>query len=245
MRVFCLTQARMGSTRLPGKVLMDVAGKPLLYYHLQRVARCQSITQHWLTISEAATDDILAAYLEQQACRFFRGSEDDVLTRFYHTLLQAGALPDDIIIRLTGDCPLICPELIDLVVNAHQAANRDGYSYLSLEYFPRGFDVEVFSFKLLSLAYQNASSAAEREHVTMYLYSHGLFSLLPVQGGDKTWNKFRLCVDEDKDLQLIQKIAGHFGTDLVNTTASDICGFLQNRPDLVAINAQVVQKHQI
>lgn len=242
-RVFCITQARLGSSRLPGKVLMAVQGKPLIYYHLQRVARASEITEHWCAISESATDDRLAAYLNEQHYRFQRGSEDDVLARFYKTLVAIDAQPDDIVVRLTGDCPLICPELIDLVITSHKLNNSSGYTHLSLAEYPRGFDVEVFNFSLLMRAYHEARPEAEREHVTQYLYNHGYFPILSVLGGSAEWCRFRLCVDEQQDLMLIEKLAADFGEKLINVTATELCNYLRQHPEIAEINAQVRQKH--
>lgn len=242
MKVICITQARMSSTRLPGKVLKKITGRPLLDYHIRRVALSQRIDQHLIAISQDSADDILADYLTQQHQTFFRGSEQDVLDRFYQAAVQANAEPDDLIIRLTGDCPLICPELLDKVIDSHLACNSQGYSHLDLNQFPRGFDIEAFSMRLLTQASIQANTAAEREHVTMYLYQHSLFPLLPVGGGLTAWHQLRLCVDQIEDFHLIQQIVSAFGEQIITADATTICQWLLVRPEIVAINHLVQQK---
>lgn len=242
MKVLCITQARMSSTRLPGKVLKEIAGIPLLGYHLARVAQSQRIEKHLIAISEDSADDALADYLTQQHQTFFRGSEQDVLERFYQAAVSAAAQPDDLIIRLTGDCPLICPELLDKVIDTHLHYNNTGYSHLDLAEFPRGFDTELFSMRLLTQARMMANTVAEREHVTMYLYKHDLFRIYPVGGGVAAWNLLRLCVDQIEDFHLIEQIVTAFGTQIMTTNGSAICQWLLERPEISAINQQVQQK---
>lgn len=242
MKVLCITQARMSSTRLPGKVLKEIAGMPLLGYHMARVIQSQRIDQHLIAISQDSADDELADYLTQQKKIFFRGSEEDVLERFYQAAIKAEAQPDDLIVRLTGDCPLICPKLLDRVIDAHLECNSAGYSHLDLAEFPRGFDIEVFSMRLLTQAKMHAQTAAEREHVSMYLYKHGLFTLHPVGCGDTAWSKFRLCVDETEDFSLISQIATAFGQQILVADAVSICQWLFERPEIAAINQHIQQK---
>jgi spore coat polysaccharide biosynthesis protein SpsF len=242
MKVLCITQARMSSTRLPGKVLKEIAGIPLLGYHMARVAKSQRIDKHLIAISQDSADDALADYLTQQHQTFFRGSEQDVLERFYQAAVKAEAEPDDLIIRLTGDCPLICPKLLDKVIDTHLRCNNKGYSHLDLAEFPRGFDTEVFSMRLLTQAWMLANTAAEREHVTMYLYKHDLFKLYPVGGGAAAWNQLRLCVDQIEDFDLIQQIVTAFGAHIMTADGPAICQWLLERPKIAAINQLVQQK---
>lgn len=241
MRIFCITQARMSSSRLPGKVMRLIGDLPLIAYHLARVQRSSNINQHWLAISEDQADDPLAAYLTLHNQAFYRGSEHDVLERFYQTALQAGATPDDMIIRLTGDCPLICPALLDKVITEHLAQNCHGYSHLSLTEYPRGFDTEIFSMAMLTEARNHAQLPAEREHVTMYFYTKQHFQVQAIYGGDSSWSQLRLCVDQQEDFELISQLALKLDT-LISLDAKQICCFLKSQPQLAHLNAQVQQK---
>ncbi len=243
MKILCITQARMSSTRLPGKVLREIVGLPLLGYHIARVAQSQRIDQHLIAISQDHADDALADYLTEQKKTFFRGSEQNVLERFYQAAVNAGAEPDDLIIRLTGDCPLICPKLIDKVIDAHLRDNNTGYSHLNLAEFPRGFDTEVFSMRLLTQATIQATTPDEREHVTMYLYKNDFFKIYPVGSGNTKWNSLRLCVDEISDFHLIEQIVNAFGAQIINAEGSSICEWLLDHPEIIAINQLVQQKN--
>ena len=241
MAVYCITQARMSSSRLPGKVLLKIKQIPLLGYHLARVQQSKLINQHWLAISEDIADDPLAAYLTQQRSAFYRGSEHDVLERFYQTAINAGAKTDDLVIRLTGDCPLVCPELLDRVISEHIRYNSQGYSHLSLAEFPRGFDTEIFSMALLTAAQNKATQPAEREHVTMYMYQQHRYPIHAVKGGATDWSRFRLCVDQAEDFALIEQLATQLD-ELVTVDAATLCSYLQQHPQLAKINEQVQQK---
>jgi spore coat polysaccharide biosynthesis protein SpsF len=212
---------------------------------MARVSRSQTVDQHWFAISDSEIDQPLADYLTAEAALFFRGDEQDVLGRFHQTLQQCAAVPDDIVIRLTGDCPLVCPELIDLVVKTHLAHNPAGYSHLHLAEFPRGFDVEVFSVAMLTTAFHEAQTPAEREHVTMYFYQQNRYPLLPVKGGDRLWSQFRLCVDEAADLVVIAALASHMGDGLMRASGAEICDVLVREPAISQINRHVQQKSHL
>ena len=171
MKVICITQARLGSTRLSKKVLLPVAGIPLIDCHMRRVARCETVDRHILATSTKDEDRPLIEFANKNNYRSFAGSEDDVLDRFYQAAIEAGATDDDLVIRLTGDCPLICPEFIDKTVRAHIEANIGGYSCFNLDEYPRGFDTEVFSLALLRQAHEAAKEKFDREHVTLFIYA--------------------------------------------------------------------------
>lgn len=243
MTVFCITQARMNSSRLPGKIFKTINSIPLLEFHINRVKRSQLIDQHIIATTDSLIDKIVQSYCEAHNIHYYRGSEYNVLQRYYQTAKHFGASENDLIVRLTSDCPLICPELIDEVIRSHQQKPLIHYSRADLDYIPRGFDVEVFSMQALSEAFENAESSFQKEHVTPYLYQ-GKFSRLTqlVRTGKRNWSKLRLCVDEQRDFELIEQLVLHFPENWLEIKAEEICQLLLDNPELLAINGAVVQK---
>lgn len=165
MKVVGIVQARMASSRLPGKVLLPVLGKPLIAHELERLMRAKTLNELWLATSEDSADDPLAAEVEKRGFRVFRGSQDDVLERFYFLAQRSKA---DVIVRLTGDCPLHDPAIVDFVVASFlQAKPRRSYaSNVWPPTFPDGLDVEAFTFAALKEAALRCTAPLEREHVT-------------------------------------------------------------------------------
>src|SRR5215470_15506655 len=164
--VVAIIQARMGSTRLPGKVLLDIAGQPMLGRVISRVCRAKTIEQIVVATSTAAADDAVSAFCAERGIVCFRGSETDVLDRYYQAarLVQAKT-----IVRITADCPLLDPEVIDLTVSRFLEGGWDYISNVNPPTFPDGLDTEVFSFAALERAWREATSVTHREHVTPYL----------------------------------------------------------------------------
>ncbi|MDP6178273.1 MAG: glycosyltransferase family protein, partial [Desulfatiglandales bacterium] len=168
MKTVGIIQARMSSTRLPGKALLEAVGKPLILLMLERVSRCKRIDRLWLATSKEKADDPLSGCVEKAGYKVFRGSLENVLSRYWHIgeMEKAGA-----IVRLTGDCPLHDPEVIDLVID-HFLKNRKNVDYVSNVLpptYPDGLDTEVFTFSVLDLAHKNATSQFDLEHVVPYI----------------------------------------------------------------------------
>jgi len=225
----------------PGKVLREINGIPLIEYHIERVKTSQLIDRHIIAISDTSADAPLRDYLRLKKQSFFAGSEHDVLGRFYKAALNAGAKDDDTIVRLTADCPLICSSQLDEVIEAHVRCPQKQYAHLSLEYFPRGFDAEVFSMADLKSAFENALTDYDREHVTPYLYNSEAVGKITIKTGHRSWSSYRLCVDEADDFDLIVKILEHLGQRWLNATAQDICSLMEQFPALTKINNNVIQ----
>ncbi|ABE56389.1 acylneuraminate cytidylyltransferase [Shewanella denitrificans OS217] len=243
MKVICITQARMGSSRLPGKVLKIIGTRPMLEYHVRRVAKSKLINHHIIATSNQENDLPIVEYCQQNNIDYYRGNETDVLGRFYETALSVHAEPDDIIIRLTGDCPLICPQLIDDAIKLQFSGESQQYTHVSLAYFPRGFDVEVFRMRSLSEAYFKALAPAQREHVTLYLYSKPDALIVPVTlHGNPSWSHFRLCVDEQDDFLLVEQLICRLGEQWLDAGPRQICELLEGNPQLVTINAHIHQR---
>ncbi|WP_303311173.1 glycosyltransferase family protein [Hymenobacter sp. BT730] len=238
LRVGVISQARMTSTRLPGKVLMPVGGLPLLHYHIVRLR--ESKLPLYLATTINATDDPLAAFAEAYALPCTRGDEQDVLGRYYQCATEHKL---DIIVRVTSDCPLLDGKLISEAVNEYQRL-ADPRLYLSnalSRTFPRGFDFEVFSRELLTEAFHAATLASDREHVTPYIHQNrsGRVHFRHItRTPDRS--SYRLTVDTAEDFLLVKTLIEQY--DAHRLTADELIDLLDAHPELVAINAHIEQK---
>ena len=178
-KVIAIIQARMGSSRLPGKVLKTIKGRPMLWHVVKRVSSAELIDSVIIATSTKAKDDKIEEFSRSSRVKVYRGSENDVLDRYYKAAKEAGA---DVIVRITADCALICPEVIDKVVSEFLKSRCD-YATNGLVYtYPDGCDTEVFSLNALAKAWQECGDAAQREHVTPYIRNSGKFKLRQSQG---------------------------------------------------------------
>lgn len=212
MKVLCIVQARMGSSRLPGKVMKDINGKPMITYTLEALKKCRYIDEVVLATSNKKIDDPLAEYVKTLGIEVFRGDEDNVLERYK---LASDKYKGDVIVRVTGDCPLINPIICDNVITKYLMYD---YDYVRLDVpnsFQRGFDTEVFSKESLEKVYSIACSeqnidkkefAHFREHVTLYIYNHrDEFKVGVVQGEERYFanKEINLSVDTEEDFKLV------------------------------------------
>jgi spore coat polysaccharide biosynthesis protein SpsF len=235
VRTVVVVQARMGSTRLPGKVLADVAGRPLVAHVLDRAQRIRGAVEVALAIPDLAEDDPLARAGAALGVRVVRGSSDDVLDRY---LAAAEATRADAVVRVTGDCPLLSPAVASDVLEAFPGAD---YASNTLERtFPRGLDTEVISVGALRVAGREATSAAEREHVTPFIWRRPeRFALRSVRSAvDRS--ALRWTVDTPEDLELVRAIHAELGPGWFDMP--EIVALLERRPELAAMNAGVAQK---
>jgi glutamate-1-semialdehyde 2,1-aminomutase len=196
----------MGSTRFPRKVMQPVNGTPLIGLLLERLARATRVAQIVLATSQEVRDDPLVEYVRQLGYEVFRGSEQDVLDRYYQAAKAARA---DVVVRITGDCPLVDPQLVDQVIDRFTRADADYVSNGHPPSYPDGLDVEVFSFAALTAAWTHALSAHEREHVTPYLYESGKFTLANV-AHETDESRERWTVDEPQDVEVVRRVFEHF-----------------------------------
>ncbi len=250
-RTVCISQARMTSTRLPGKVLMEAAGRPLLAHHLGRLARCRRIDALVLATTVNAADDPVADLAESLGATVFRGDEQDVLSRYAGAAAAAGA---EVVVRVTADCPLIDPVLVDLAVAAFLAGReeRPPLDYLNVDVgrFPRGLDAEVFTRAALDEAAAVAADPAEREHVTAYIYRRpDRFRLgAPLgpepeaAGAADAVAGQRWCVDEPADLLLVRRLLEALLPGRPDFGWQDCCNVLRDHPHWVGINRDVRQR---
>jgi len=234
MKIVAIIQARCGSSRLPGKVLMDIAGYPMFSRVVQRARQAQTLTEVVLATSTARRDEPLVSLAAGLDIRCFRGSECDVLDRFVGA---ARAFNADIVVRLTADCPLLDGAVIDRVVSAFQETALMDYASNTLNRtYPHGLDVEVVAVEALVRAHKEAQLPYEREHVTPYIYNHPeLFSLRNVTHIPDL-SAYRITVDEAADLTVVQKIYQHF--DERNFTFLEVISFLMQNPEVAQLNRQ-------
>lgn len=240
--VVAIIQARMGSNRLPGKVLHDVGGKPMLFHVVVRARRAQSVGKVVVATTSDRSDDPVAAFCAAQGFSYYRGDAVDVLDRYYQAALLFDA---QTIVRLTGDCPLIDPREIDRTVWAFMdgqvdfAANRLPPPWKRTT--PIGMDTEVVTFKALSQAWHQADENYQREHVMPFFYDQeGRFEILLVDH-EPDLGHLRLTVDTPQDLALIREIYGYFeGSN--EFSLGEVVKLLADYPDLLSINAGVSHK---
>jgi len=234
-KVVAIIQARMGSTRLKGKALIDINGVPMVLHVVERTRKAKLVNEVVLAIPDTEENNVLADFAKENNIPYVRGSETDVLSRYYKTAEQFNA---DIIVRITADCPLIDPEIIDNVIQRHD----NGYtSNVIRRTFPIGLDVEVFDFSLLEEVNALAEKERHREHVTLYMLENPVLSKPnSIVSSEFKVNHLRLTVDTKKDLELVEKIYENFGENDFST--EDILNFLSKNPDLVKINSDIKQK---
>ena len=212
-KVAAISQARTGSSRFPNKVLQKIQGKTLLEIHIDRVLKVKSISKFIIATTDKEEDDEIAEIALRKKTSIFRGSENDVLDRYYQAWLTDKS---QWIVRLTCDCPLIDPELIDNIVNGALEADVDYYSNTLAESFPDGQDVEVFKDSALKLTWANAKLASEREHVSQYIIKNSsargkdIFTAANYLSSTN-FGKVRLTVDEPIDLEVISQLIDNLG----------------------------------
>ncbi len=240
MRTVAIVQARLGSTRLPGKVLADIGGQTALERVLSRVRRCGGVDDLVVATSRSDGDDAVATECDRLGAACYRGSELDVLERFSGAAEQAQA---DVCVRITADCPLIDPEVsADIIARFHGSSPAPSYASNKIpQSFPRGLDTEVFSREALDRAAREARLEYERTHVTPYIYNHPeLFRLLSITA-EVDRADWRWTVDTAEDLQFVREVYAHFAPR-DDFTWLEIIELLAVRPELRLINAGVMQK---
>jgi spore coat polysaccharide biosynthesis protein SpsF (cytidylyltransferase family) len=240
MNPIAIIQARMTSTRLPGKVLMELAGQTVLHYVVRRCQMSRRLACVIVATTDEPADDCLVASAKSLGAGVFRGSRDDVLDRYLHAAMSAGADP---IVRITSDCPLIEPAVID---TAMECFEHDGAEFVYGDGFPRGTgDVEVLSLAALENAWSSTRTdeAYFREHVITYHLSHPeTFRHRKVQPSSEIQQlDYRLCVDEPDDLEVIRRICEHFAPR-IDFNLAEVLEFLDSHPQIAALNRHVMQK---
>ena len=241
MKIIAIIQARMGSTRLPGKVLKTIMNKTLLEYQLERVKRSLLIDEIVVATTDKESDNPIVALCEQIGIHVYRGSENDVLSRYYGAAVEFKA---DIIVRLTSDCPLIDPIIIDQVIQLHleRKVEIDYTSNALVRSFPRGLDTEVFTFKALQKAHENASLERDREHVTAYIYTNKDKFQFANLKSIRNYDSHRWTVDTEEDFELVKRILEVLYPSTPQFTMQDVLNLLEENPTWPQINAHIEQK---
>jgi spore coat polysaccharide biosynthesis protein SpsF len=240
MKIVAIIQAHMGSTRLPGKVLADICGRPMLIRVIERVKKAARVDELVVATSNLAGDDAIVACCSPVNVVCFRGSDSDVLDRFTMAAHSASA---DVIVRITSDCPLIDSEVIDHVIDRFLASAPpvDYASNKIPQSFPRGLDTEVFTRGSLERAWRDARERYQRTHVTPYIYEHpGVFRLLSVTS-ETDRADWRWTVDTVEDLRFVRGIYSRLGAE-GTFTWRDVVELLEREPSLADINRNVRQK---
>lgn len=236
--IMAVIQARMSSTRLPGKVLMEIGGKPALYHVVNRVRKAAAIDRVIVAASRNPADDSLQSYCETLDVVCFRGDENDVLDRFYQAAVQ---YPAGVIVRITADCPLLDPSVTDRVVQAFLDERCDYASNTLICTYPDGLDVEVFTFQALERAWREARLLSEREHVTPYIKKHPEIFRLKNVKHDCDLSSLRWTLDEPADLEFIRAV--YDGASREFFGMEEILSWLQSHPELGRIN-QGIQRNE-
>jgi len=234
--VVAVIQARMGSSRLPGKSMAEIEGRPMLWHVVQRVKRASLVDRVVVATSTNPADDAIEKMCRESGVACHRGSEQDVLDRFYGAARAEKAAQ---IVRITADCPLIDPAVIDRVVRRFQRGDLDYASNAMVRSYPDGLDTEVFSFSALERAWHEAAKTSEREHVTPYLRSDKFRTGNVESDTPATYQHYRWTVDELEDLEFIRAVyqamrgKESFGMN-------DVLSLLEQRPELEKMNAEIV-----
>lgn len=241
MKTVVTIEARMRSSRLPGKVLKPILGRPMLALMIERLQRARLVDEIVVATTDTLADNSIVDLACQLDVSWFRGSEEDVLER---VLKAAESVNGDVIVETTGDCPLIDPNVIDHLITTFKNTSVDYCSNVLKRTYPRGVDVQVFPVAVLAQVAELTQDPADREHVSLYIYEHPeRFSLHNVESGlpEKYWD-LRLTVDTPEDFALITAIYEELYPKDPAFTLWDVLDLVDRKPELVEINRQVQQR---
>jgi spore coat polysaccharide biosynthesis protein SpsF len=241
MKIIATIEARMTSSRLPGKVLLQAAGKPMLEHLVNRLKTVPSLYGIVLATTVNKTDDVLVDFSKKMGIGCCRGSEDDVMTRVIGAAESVGA---DIIVEITGDCPIIDPQIVEQTIRVFNANNADYVSNGHIRSYPVGMDTQVFRLTTLKRSVAMTDDKLDHEHVTLHIRNHPeLFSQIHlVAPPELHWPELGLTLDEPSDYELLKRIIEHFEPDNARFSCLDVIQLLKRTPDLVVINQAVVRK---
>lgn len=241
MKTVAIVQARTGSTRLPNKVLKKLMDKTVLGHDIERLKQSKKIDEIVIATTLSSNDDPIVKEALKYGVRYFRGSEDDVLSRYYWAAKENAS---DLVVRVTSDCPLIDPIIADQVIDYYLNNDFDivtnAGNVLSERTYPRGLDVEVFSFAKLEEAFNNASKQYEREHVTPYIYETS--QKVYYYKNNIDYSKYRWTLDTDEDYALILEVYKALYNGEHNFYFKEILQLFIEQPQLALINAHIEQK---
>ncbi|ADN08183.1 cytidylyltransferase domain-containing protein [Sulfurimonas autotrophica] len=235
-QIVALLQARTDSTRLPGKVLKKLLDTPMIIHELHRISKSKYITELILATSDEASDDDLSQVIIHHGFNIYRGSKNNVLKRFIDALKKLNLNDDDIVVRLTGDCPVHDSKIIDETISAFLETDCDYLTNSVKPIYPDGLDVEVFTYASLKMANKLTKKPSQVEHATPFIRDSGLFKTVNLLKKE-VYPQWRLTVDEPEDFIVIEKIYNHFGNN--NFSLTDIISYLEKNPDIININSHI------
>lgn len=241
MKIFATVEVRMTSSRLPGKVLMPVLKQPVLYHLVKRLQAVPSLDGIVLATTVNSADDVLEAFAMTHNIHCFRGSEEDVMMR----VIGAGESVDaNVIVEITGDCPIIDPQIVEQTIRMFKAHNADYVSNAHIRSYPDGMDVQVFRLETLKRSAAMTSDRLDHEHVTLHIRNHPeLFSHIHlVAPPEMHWPELGLTLDEPADYELIKLVMEHFGSQNSLFSCLDVIRLLRANPNWCNINYHVQRK---
>ncbi|MNW44049.1 3-deoxy-manno-octulosonate cytidylyltransferase [compost metagenome] len=239
LKTVAIVQARMRSTRLPGKVMKNLKGKTVLQHVVDRISQVPEIDQIVIATTSQSIDEQIVDEALNLGIKVYRGSEEDVLSRYYEAALESDA---DTIIRITSDCPIIDSEVISDIIRCYQNGDFDYVSNTISRTYPRGLDVEVFSFSSLQAAHNEANNNEYREHVTPFIYNHPARFKLYAFKAKNDYSRYRWTLDTIEDWTLIEKIYENLYKKGEIFTWRNVLDLMEAEPYLAEINANVEQK---
>lgn len=236
MKIVAIVQARMGSTRLPNKVMKEICGKPMIGILLDRLSKSKRLSKIIVATSIDSKNQILKSYVNDCGYGVFLGSEDNVLERFYYAAKEESS---DVVVRITGDCPLVDPRLVDLLIDKFIEDGVDYTSNIEPPSFPDGLDIEVMKFSALKKAFESAKDKYDLEHVTPYIRKNDFFSKSNFSNAEDL-SELRWTVDELTDYQVTKSIFEHFQPD-IHFNWESIYKLYQMNPDLFSKNEHLIR----
>lgn len=238
MRIISIIQARLSSTRLPNKVLLNLAGKKVLEHVVNRSNACRSITDTIIATTVNKKDLKIVEFCAKKGISVYCGSEDDVLDRYYQTARLFGA---DHVVRITSDCPVIDPKIVDKVISLHLKEKADLTANILTETFPDGLDVEVFTYKALEKAWNEANLKSQREHVTPYIKDNpNIFKLVNMENNENLYSK-RWTLDNKEDYVFLTAVYKKLYKKKPLFEMNDILKLLKQYPGLEKINSSITR----
>lgn len=241
MTTVATIEARMTSSRLPGKVLLEADGKPLLGHLINRLKTIPSLDVICLATTTNTTDDVLESFAVKEGISCFRGSENNVLSR---VIGAAESVDADVIVEITGDCPIIDPEIIEMAIRTYYNNSYHYVSNVKVPSYPVGMDVQVFSLDTLRRSQSMTSNPIDEEHVASHIRRHPeIFSHLNIVAPPSLhWPELGLTLDEIGDYLLIKKIIEHFGGDTPLFSCADSINLIKSNPDWIELNQHILRK---
>jgi glutamate-1-semialdehyde 2,1-aminomutase len=236
LKTVAIVQARMGSTRFPKKVMRTICGTPMIGLVLKRLSNAKLVDQIVLATSENPRDDMVAKYVQELGYTIFRGSEEDVLDRYYRAAKEAEA---ELVVRVTGDCPLIDPVIVDETIMMFLDSDVDYASNNAPPTFPHGLDAEVFTFQALEEAWGQSKTPQGREHVTPYITESGKFRKAN-HSYATDYSEERWTVDEPEDFEVVQKVFEYFNPEQ-DFSWLDVLSLVKKHPEWFMANRHIVR----